>query len=74
MFDWLSWFTHMENTKPFVLVLFSITFVFILYYVFSNKDRSKRFESYKNIPFEEDKDKDEDEDEDGQSKDIKDEH
>ena len=68
MFDWLSWFTHMENTKPFVLVLFSITFVFILFYVFSNKDRSKRFESYKNIPFEEDKD------EDGESKDIKDEH
>lgn len=66
MFDWLSWFTHMENTKPFVLVIFSITFVLILFYVFSNKDRSKRFESYKNIPFEED--------EDGQSKDIKDEH
>ena len=66
MFDWLSWFTHMENTKPFVLVLFSITFVFILIYVFSSKDRSKRFESYKNIPFQE-------EDENGQSKDIKDE-
>ena len=64
MFDWLSWFTHMENTKPFVLVIFSITFVLILVYVLSNKDRSKRFESYKNIPFEED-------DENGQSKDIK---
>ena len=64
MFEWLSWFTHMENTKPFVLVLFSITFVFILIYVFSNKKRSKRFESYKNIPFEED-------DKNGQSKDIK---
>ena len=68
MFDWLSWFTHMENTKPFVLVLFSITFVLILYYVFSNKDRSKRFESYKNIPFQENKTP---ENEDGQSKDIK---
>ena len=64
MFDWLSWFTHMENTKPLVLVIFSITFVLILFYVFSNKDRSKRFESYKNIPFQDD-------DEDGQSKDIK---
>ncbi len=71
MFDWLSWFTHMENTKPFVLVIFSITFVLILFYVFSNKDRSKRFESYKNIPFQEDETS---EDEDGQSKDIKDEH
>lgn len=69
MFEWLSWFTHMENTKPFVLVLFSITFVLILFYVFSNKDRSKRFESYKNIPFEEDKLPEDEQD--GQSKDIK---
>ena len=66
MFEWLSWFTHMENTKPFVLVIFSITFVAILVYVFSNRNRSKRLESYKNIPFQDD-----DEDEDGQSKDIK---
>ena len=71
MFDWLSWFTHMENTKPFVLVIFSITFVLILFYVFSNKDRSKRFESYKNIPFQENETS---EDKNGQSKDIKDEH
>lgn len=68
MFDWLSWFTHMENTKPFVLVIFSITFVLILVYVFSNKDRSKRFESYKNIPFQENETS---ENKDGQSKDIK---
>ena len=67
MFEWLSWFTHMENTKPFVLVLFSITFVLILLYVFTNRNRSKRLESYKNIPFEED------EETNGQSKDIKDE-
>lgn len=65
MFDWLSWFTHMENTKPFVLVLFSITFVLIIVYVFTNRNRSKRLESYKNIPFQDD------DDEDGQSKDIK---
>jgi cbb3-type cytochrome oxidase subunit 3 len=64
MFDWLSWFTHMENTKPFVLVLFSITFVLILVYVFTNRKRSKRLESYKNIPFQEDE-------KNGQSKDIK---
>ena len=66
MFDWLSWFTRMENTKPFVLVLFTITFVAIIVYVFTNRNRSKRLESYKNIPFE-------DEEENGQSKDIKDE-
>ena len=68
MFEWLSWFTHMENTKPFVLVLFSITFVLILLYVFVNRDRSNRLESYKNIPFQED-----DETGDGQSKEKKDE-
>ena len=68
MFEWLSWFTHMENTKPFVLVLFSITFVLILLYVFVNRDRSNRLESYKNIPFQED-----DEPGNGQSKEMKDE-
>ncbi len=66
MFEWLSWFTRMENTKPFVLVLFSITFVLILLYVFTNRNRGKRLESYKNIPFI-------DEDANGQSKDKKDE-
>ena len=66
MFEWLSWFTHMENTKPFVLVLFTITFVLIILYVFTNRNRSKRLESYKNIPFDDD-------DENGQSKDKKDE-
>ena len=74
MFEWLSWFTRMENTKPFVLVLFTITFVLILIYVFSNRKRSKRLESYKNIPFQEDKsreDKFPEDDENGQSKDIK---
>ncbi len=64
MFEWLSWFTHMENTKPFVLVIFSITFVLILVYVFTNRKRSKRLESYKNIPFQDDE-------KNGQSKDIK---
>lgn len=68
MFEWLSWFTRMENTKPFVLVIFSITFVIILFYVFSNRKRSKRLESYKNIPFQEDKFLEDDEN--GQSKDI----
>ncbi len=66
MFEWLGWFTHMENTKPFVLVIFSITFVLILVYVFTNRNRSKRLESYKNIPFQDDE-------KNGQSKDIKDE-
>lgn len=48
MFDWLS---KMENTKPLALVIFFAVFVGILIYVFGGKKRSKRLESYKNIPF-----------------------
>ncbi|MCW5586714.1 MAG: cbb3-type cytochrome c oxidase subunit 3 [Chromatiales bacterium] len=44
----------MENTKPLALVIFFVVFVGILLYVFANKKRSKRLESYKNIPFLED--------------------
>jgi len=50
MTEWLTWFTSMENTKPFVLVLFFITFVGIILYVYTGKHRSERLESYKNIP------------------------
>jgi cbb3-type cytochrome oxidase subunit 3 len=64
MFDWLCWFTNMENTTPFFFVLFSITFFLFIFYFFTNRKRSKRLESYKNIPFQEDN-------ENGQSKDIK---
>ncbi len=58
MFDWLMWFTRMENTKPFVLVLFFTLFILILLYVFTNKKRSKRLESYKNIPLDDEEDLD----------------
>jgi len=51
MFEWLS---NMENTKPLALVIFFVTFVGILIYVFTNKKRSKRLESYKHIPFQDD--------------------
>jgi len=33
------------------LVIFFVTFVAILVYVFTGKKRAKRLESYKNIPF-----------------------
>jgi cbb3-type cytochrome oxidase subunit 3 len=52
MLDWLSWFTHMENTKVFAVVLFFTTYCGILLYVFTGRKRAKRLESYKNIPFE----------------------
>ena len=62
----MQWLSQMENTKPLALVIFFVVFVGILLYVFTGKKRSKRLESYKNIPFLEDdvageqKDKDSD--------------
>ena len=53
MFEWLSWFTNMENTKPFALVLYFTCFVGIIAYVYLGKKRAKRFEEYKFIPFDE---------------------
>ena len=47
------WFTRPENSKLFVLLLFFTVYTLILHYVFTNKKRSNRLESYKNIPFEE---------------------
>jgi len=51
MFEWFSWFTDMQNTKPFALVLFFSCFVGIIAYVYVGKKRSKRFEDYRYIPF-----------------------
>lgn len=50
MFEWLSWFTDMQNTKPLALVLFFTCFAGIIAYVFIGKKRSKRFEEYRFIP------------------------
>ena len=57
MSEFFLWFTRMENTKPFALVIFFVTFVLIILYVFSNKKRSERFESYKHIPLQDDEQK-----------------
>ena len=51
MLDWIEWLTKMENTKPLALVIFFVTFVAIVLYVFTGKKRKERFESYKDIPF-----------------------
>ena len=50
----LDWFSKPENTKPLGLVIFFVTFVGIVLYVYGNKKRSKRLESYRNIPFQDD--------------------
>ncbi len=52
--DFLMWFTSMEHTKPLTLVLFFVTFVGIIWYVFANRERSERLESRKYIPLDDD--------------------
>jgi cbb3-type cytochrome oxidase subunit 3 len=54
--EWLEWLTDMRYTKPVALVLFFVVFVVIVLYVFTGKKRSKRLESYKDIPFLDDDD------------------
>jgi len=49
--EWLNWFASFENTKPVALIILFVTFVLIVLYVFGNKKRSERLESYKNMPF-----------------------
>ena len=53
MTEFFMWFTRPDNSKLFVLLLFFAVYTLILLYVFTSKKRSKRLESYKNIPFEE---------------------
>ena len=48
---WLDWFSKPENTKPLALLIFFVTFAGIVLYVYGSKKRSKRLESYKDIPF-----------------------
>ena len=53
MHEWFTWFTRMEHTKPFALVLFFVTFILIVLYIYTGKKRSQRLESYKHIPLDE---------------------
>ncbi|WP_296886254.1 cbb3-type cytochrome c oxidase subunit 3 [Thiobacillus sp.] len=45
------WFSKPENTKPVALIIFFVTFVGIVLYVYGSKNRSKRLETYRDIPF-----------------------
>ena len=49
--DIFDWFMVMSNNKSFTLVIFVITFLAIIAYVYGSKKRSERFETYRNIPF-----------------------
>lgn len=46
-----DWFMVMANNKSVTLVIFVVTFLGIIIYVYGSKKRSKRLEEYKNIPF-----------------------
>jgi cbb3-type cytochrome oxidase subunit 3 len=52
--DWVKASFDSGDAKTFLLILFFSTFVGIVLYVYSNKNRSRRLESYKNIPLEDD--------------------
>lgn len=52
--DWLLWFTRLENSKIVALLIFFFTFCAILMYVYTGKKRTRRLESYKYMPFQED--------------------
>lgn len=47
----LEWLSHPENTKPLGLIIFFVTFLGILWFVFGSKKRGQRLESHKDIPF-----------------------
>lgn len=44
------WITDLGNSKIVALLIFFTTFIGILIYVFASKTRSRRLESYKYIP------------------------
>ncbi len=47
----LEWLSDAGNAKGLGLVIFFLTFVGIVVWVYGSKKRSQRLESYKNIPF-----------------------
>ena len=52
--DLLLWFTKFENTKPLALIIFFAVFCGVVFYLYGDKTRSKKLESFKNIPLQDD--------------------
>jgi len=50
MTDLWFWMTDLANSKITALLIFFTLFSGMLLYVYGNKKRGKRLESYKNIP------------------------
>ena len=53
----VDWFMDLSNSKTTGLVIYFVVFVSIIIYIYTGKKRTKRLESYKDIPFLEDDDK-----------------
>ncbi len=54
MLDLWYWFTDMSNSKVVALLLFFSLYIGILIYLFGSKKRSKRLESYRLMPMDDD--------------------
>lgn len=50
----IEWLSNPSNAKSLALVIFFVTFVAIVLWVYGSKKRGKKLESYKNIPFQDD--------------------
>jgi cbb3-type cytochrome oxidase subunit 3 len=64
--EWLMWFSKPENTKPLALIIFLVTFIGIVIYVYGSKKRGEQIETYRNIPFLDDQPGDQDDTKDKQ--------
>lgn len=47
---WWAWITDLGNSKIVSLLIFFFTFISIVLYVYTNKARSERLESYRYLP------------------------
>ena len=54
LMDAWVWITDLGNSKIVALLIFLSTFLGILFYVYSNRQRSERLESYRFLPLQDD--------------------
>ncbi|MBI5751028.1 MAG: cbb3-type cytochrome c oxidase subunit 3 [Hydrogenophilales bacterium] len=47
----IAWLANPSNAKSLALVIFFVTFVAIVLWVYGSKKRGKKLETYKDIPF-----------------------
>ncbi len=47
----IAWWFDLSNSKSLGLVIFFIGFISVIIYAYGNKKRSKRLETYRDIPF-----------------------